>query len=96
MHTGRTFTDVVRSFTWGGRLDFMPGVEDAIAILQILWDLLFPSTPADSGLEPRPMTSIDEHMDVDRKLLPVGSFICYYEFHPGKNVVFPKVYFPVR
>ncbi|TFL04481.1 tryptophan dimethylallyltransferase-domain-containing protein [Pterulicium gracile] len=91
---GFSFNDVKRHFTLGGRLN-TPEFQKNVDRFEMLWNLLFPSTPSDSGLDAEVLTNIDANHD-HRDEHPVFCFGWYYEFAVDMPSLVPKVYFPAR
>lgn len=85
-----------RNFTLGGRLD-TPDLQKNVARLEMLWNLIFPSTPSSSGLDPKPLTDHDVvQYSQDSVEHPVNFFIWYYEFAVNSPSLVPKVYWQTR
>ncbi|TFL03295.1 tryptophan dimethylallyltransferase-domain-containing protein [Pterulicium gracile] len=91
---GLSFHDVKRSFTLGGRLD-LPDLDKNLERLEMLWNLVFPSTPSNSGKDPVALTNIDDHA-IDTAEHPVTEFIWYYEFGANCKTLVPKIYWQTR
>lgn len=92
--TGFSFDDVKRNFSLGGRLN-TPEFKKNMDRLEMLWNLLFPSTPSNSHRDAETLTEIDkDHQDHDEH--PVSCFGWYYEFAVNSPSLVPKVYFPCR
>ncbi|TFK98302.1 tryptophan dimethylallyltransferase-domain-containing protein, partial [Pterulicium gracile] len=93
---GLSFNDVRRNFTLGGRLD-TSDLQKNVARLEMLWNLIFPSTPSSSGLDPEPLTDHDVvQYSQDSVEHPVNFFIWYYEFAVNSPSLVPKVYWQTR
>ncbi|KAG7087515.1 hypothetical protein E1B28_013476 [Marasmius oreades] len=89
---GTSWDDAKNGFTLGGRLNG-PEMEGVIKVLETLWDTMFPDAIQNHS---KPLERSKDVVKAEKNLHPLGGLLYYYEFVPGQNLVFPKVYLPIR
>ncbi|KIK57133.1 hypothetical protein GYMLUDRAFT_98952 [Collybiopsis luxurians FD-317 M1] len=89
---GTSWDDARNGFTLGGRLRG-PEMEEAVKVLETLWDTMFPDAVQNHS---KPLERSKDVVKAEKNLHPLGGLLYYYEFVPGQNLVFPKVYLPIR
>ncbi|KAK7445713.1 hypothetical protein VKT23_014708 [Stygiomarasmius scandens] len=89
---GTSWDNAKSGFTLGGRLKG-PEMDAALDVLQQLWDAMFPNAVKNHT---QPLERSEDVVKAEQNLHPLGGLLYYYEFVPGQNTVFPKIYLPIR
>ncbi|KAF5338161.1 hypothetical protein D9758_014704 [Tetrapyrgos nigripes] len=89
---GTSWDDAKSGFTLGDRLKG-PEMEKAIKVLKTLWDTMFPNAVENHS---QPLERSKDAVKAERNIHPLGVLLYYYEFVPGQNLVFLKVYLPIH
>ncbi|KAF5337797.1 hypothetical protein D9758_016289 [Tetrapyrgos nigripes] len=90
---GTSWDDAKSGFTLGGRLTG-PEMENAIKVLETLWDTMFPNA-VENHSQPLEKSFDKDVVEAERNIHPLGGLVYYYEFVSGQNLVFPKVCIPI-
>jgi hypothetical protein len=79
-----------------GALETRPNVAAGLEKLESLWNLLFPNATSAQNIDvPEVAVPVAVSGD-DRPAQPSIGLLFYYELYSNDNIVYPKIYLPVR
>ncbi|KAJ7318985.1 tryptophan dimethylallyltransferase-domain-containing protein [Mycena albidolilacea] len=95
-HEGTSWSEARAGFTLNGALETRPNVAAGLEKLESLWNLLFPTATSAQNIDiPEVAVPVAVSGD-DRPAHPSVGLLFYYEMYSNDNIVYPKIYLPVR
>ncbi|KAK7057610.1 tryptophan dimethylallyltransferase-domain-containing protein [Favolaschia claudopus] len=95
-HEGTAWSEARAGFTLNDALADRPNVAAGLEKLELLWNLLFPDATSKKNIDlPEVAVPVSASGD-DRPAQPSIGLLFYYELYSNDNIVYPKIYLPVR
>ncbi|KAF7351052.1 hypothetical protein MSAN_01667500 [Mycena sanguinolenta] len=95
-HEGTAWSEAKAGFTLNGALEDRPNVAAGLEKMEHLWNLLFPDATSSKNINlPEVAVPVVAGGD-DRPAQPSVGLLFYYELYSNDNIVYPKIYLPVR
>jgi len=95
-HEGTAWSEARAGFTLNGALEDRPNVSAGLVKMELLWNYLFPNATSTMNIDVPEVAVPAAATGDDRPAQPSIGLLFYYELYSNDNIVYPKIYLPVR